>query len=121
MPLDKINLAAKLTLIDQPWQPRIAGQVNDSHIKLVKFTGDFIWHHHEHEDELFLVLEGRMCMKLLDGDVWVEKGELIIIPRGVEHCPFAPEECHVMLVEPVSTLNTGNVSNERTIERPQAI
>jgi mannose-6-phosphate isomerase-like protein (cupin superfamily) len=121
MTIEKVNLAAKLALINESWQPRIAGQVNDSHIKLVKFTGDFLWHQHEHEDELFLVVKGRFCMKLRDGDQWIEQGELIIIPKGVEHCPYAPEECEVLLVEPVSTLNTGNVRSERTVERPQAI
>ena len=121
MTIDKVNLAAKLALIDEPWQPRVAGQVNDSHIKLVKLSGEFVWHHHEHEDELFLVISGRLCMKLRDRDVWLDEGELIIIPRGTDHCPFAPAECHVLLVEPVTTLNTGNVRNERTIDRPASV
>ncbi len=119
--IDKVNLAEKLALIAEHWQPRIAGQVNDAHIKLVKLAGDFLWHHHPAEDELFLVLSGRLNMKLRDRDVWLAPGELIIIPRGVEHCPCAPDECHVLLVEPVSTLNTGNVRSERTVDSPQAI
>jgi len=119
--IEKVNLAAKLALVDEPWQPRIAGQVNDCHVKLVKLAGEFVWHHHEHEDELFLVVKGRLCMKLRDRDLWLDEGELVIIPRGVEHCPVAPEECHVLLVEPAGTLNTGNVRSERTVEQPAAI
>jgi len=91
------------------------GEVNDSYVKLVKFTGEFVWHHHDEEDEMFLVVKGRMRMELRDGNVDVEEGEFIVIPRGVEHRPVADEEAHVMLFEPRSTLNTGNVQNERTL------
>jgi mannose-6-phosphate isomerase-like protein (cupin superfamily) len=103
--------------ITEPWQPKIVGQVNDMHVKLVKLDGEFIWHRHENEDELFLVVRGRFTMKLRDGDVVVETGQFVIVPRGVEHCPCAAEECSVLLLEPATTLNTGDVRNERTVER----
>ena len=110
----KVNLSEKFAGFSEHWQPKIAGEVNEAYVKLVKFQGEFVWHHHDHEDELFLVVKGRMQMKLRTGEVWVNEGEFIIIPRGVEHMPVAPEECHVVLLEPKSTLNTGNVRNERT-------
>ena len=113
--LTKVNLAQKFSLFNDNWSPKIAGELNDSHVKLVKFKGEFVWHHHENEDELFFVHKGRFCMKLRDGEVWVEEGEFIIIPKGVEHKPFAEEEVEVMLLEPKTTLNTGNVKNERTV------
>ncbi|HEX9828946.1 MAG TPA: cupin domain-containing protein [Bacteroidota bacterium] len=113
--LTKVNLAQKFSLFNDHWSPKIAGELNDSHVKLVKFKGEFVWHHHENEDELFFVHKGRFCMKLRDGEVWVEEGEFIIIPKGVEHKPFAEEEVEVMLLEPKTTLNTGNVKNERTV------
>jgi mannose-6-phosphate isomerase-like protein (cupin superfamily) len=121
MSLERINLSEKLSLFSEYWQPKIAGELNDSYVKLVKFKGEFVWHHHEAEDELFLVLKGRMLMRLRDGDIWVEEGEFIIVPKGVEHMPVAPEEVHVMLLEPKSTLNTGNVRNERTLPELQKI
>ena len=93
----------------------MVGEINDMYVKLVKFKGEFIWHHHDAEDEMFLVVKGRMLMRLRGEDVWVEEGEFIIIPRGVEHMPVAEEEAHVLLFEPRSTLNTGNVQNERTV------
>lgn len=114
MHIGKVNLSEKFSLFSEYWKPKIAGELNDSYVKLVKFQGEFVWHHHDEEDELFLVLKGRMLMRLKDGDVWVDEGEFIIVPRGVEHMPVAPEEVHVMLLEPKSTLNTGNVQNERT-------
>ncbi len=113
----KVNLAEKFSSFSDHWQPRIVGEVNDAYVKLVKFQGEFVWHHHEQEDELFLVVKGRMLMKLRTGDVWVNEGEFIVIPRGVEHMPMAPEECQVILLEPKSTLNTGNVRSERTVEK----
>jgi mannose-6-phosphate isomerase-like protein (cupin superfamily) len=113
--LEKVNLEEKFAQIDESWSPRIAGDVNDTAIKLVKFDGEFIWHHHDREDELFFVVRGKLTMKLRDGDVEVCPGEFLIVPRGTEHMPVADEEAWVMLVEPRSTLNTGNVSNERTI------
>ena len=117
----KINLAEKFSLFRDYYAPRIAGEVNGMHVKLATIKGDFVWHSHEHEDELFLVVKGSLLMKLRDGDITVDEGEFIIIPRGVEHNPCAAEECHVLLFEPASTLNTGNVRNEKTVERPGRI
>jgi mannose-6-phosphate isomerase-like protein (cupin superfamily) len=111
---EAINLAQKFTLFNDTWSPRIVGELNDSYVKLVKLKGEFLWHHHDNEDELFLVIKGRLLMKLRDGDVWVNEGEFIIIPRGVEHMPVAEDEVQIMLLEPKTTLNTGNVQNERT-------
>ncbi|MCB8978316.1 MAG: cupin domain-containing protein [Ardenticatenaceae bacterium] len=112
--MEKVNLAQKLTLFNDYWHPRIVGELNDSQVKLVKVQGEFVWHHHEHEDELFMVLNGRLQMQFRDKDVWLEAGEFIIVPRGVEHRPVAPEEVHLLLLEPKSTLNTGNVMDEKT-------
>jgi len=112
--IDKVSLAEKLALFHDRWNPKIVGELNDSYVKLVKLKGEFVWHHHEAEDELFLVIKGSLLMRLGDKDVRVEEGEFIIIPRGVEHLPIAEEEVHIMLLEPKSTLNTGNVENERT-------
>lgn len=112
---EKVNLTQKFAQFHEHWSPKIAGEVNDSYVKLVKFKGEFVWHHHEREDELFFVVKGRFTMKLRKRDIEVGEGEFIIIPRGVEHMPVAEEECHVMLLEPMSTLNTGNVRNERTV------
>ncbi len=113
--MDIINLTQKFSLIDETWSPRIAGELNNSYVKLAKLKGEFVWHHHEKEDELFLVIKGRLRMKLRDGDRWIGEGEFLIVPRGVEHCPVAEEEVHVVLLEPKSTLNTGTVVNERTV------
>jgi len=112
--VEKVNLAEKFSLFDEHWSPHIAGEVNDCYVKLVKFTGEFVWHHHETEDEMFLVVKGLMTMKLRERDIEVGAGEFIIIPRGVEHMPVADEEAHVLLFEPKTVLNTGNVTNERT-------
>ena len=117
--MEKINLQQKLSLIKDHWNPRIAGELNGQYIKLVKFKGPFTWHHHETEDELFMVVHGRFRMDYRDESnseqsVWIEPGEMIIVPRGVEHCPVAEEECEVLLFEPASTLNTGNTENEFT-------
>ena len=117
--MQKINLQQKLALIKDHWNPRIAGELNNQYIKLVKFKGPFTWHHHENEDELFMVVQGRFRMDYRDESnsdqaVWIEKGEMIIVPRGVEHCPVAEEECEVLLFEPASTLNTGDKENEFT-------
>ncbi len=113
--VDKVNVAGKFDRIHDFYQPKIAGELNDSYLKLVKIKGEFVWHQHEAEDELFWVIAGRLLIKLRDGDIWVEPGEFVIIPRGVEHCPFAEEEAQVVLLEPKSTLNTGDVQNERTV------
>lgn len=115
---EAINLEEKLSKVHEYWKPKIVGELNDSYVKIVKFTGEFIWHHHDAEDELFLVLKGRMRMRMRfrDRDVIVSPGEFIIVPKGVEHMPVAEGgETHVVLLEPKSTLNTGNVRNERTV------
>ncbi len=113
--MKKVNLADKLNLFQEYWSPKIVGELNDSHVKLVKLKGEFVWHHHEQEDELFLVVKGRLLIKLRDRDILLDEGEFTIIPKGVEHLPVANEEVHVLLLEPKSTLNTGNVQNERTV------
>jgi mannose-6-phosphate isomerase-like protein (cupin superfamily) len=115
MALESVNLSEKFGRFSDYWSPKIAGELNDSYVKLVKFQGEFLWHHHDNEDELFLVVKGRILMRLRDRDVWVNEGEFIIVPRGVEHMPVAHQEAHVVLLEPKSTLNTGNVQNERTV------
>lgn len=112
--VEPVNLAEKFALIDEYWSPRIAGEINDFHVKLVKLKGEFVWHHHEQEDELFLVVRGTLCIQLRDRDLWLREGEFAVIPRGVEHRPVASEEAHVLLLEPNTTVNTGNVQNERT-------
>jgi len=114
--IEKVNLAQKFGLFQDYWSPKIAGELNDSYIKLGKLKGEFVWHHHEAEDELFLVVKGRLLIKLRDQDIFLEEGEFVIIPRGIEHLPIAEEEAHVLLLEPKSTLNTGNVRDERTLE-----
>ena len=112
--MDKVNIAQKLSLFDEHWHPHIVGELNGQYVKLVKFSGPFVWHHHEHEDELFLVIKGRFRIEFRDRDVWLEEGEFMIVPRGVEHRPVAEEEAHVLLFEPASTLNTGNVTDALT-------
>jgi len=114
--MEKVNLAQKFGLFVDYWQPRIAGDLNDAHVKLVKVKGEFVWHHDD-EDALFLVVKGRLLMKLRDGDIWLDEGEFLVVPRGGEHCPVAPEEAHLLLLEPKGTLNTGNVENECTPRR----
>ena len=113
--MDKVNLAQKFSMFNDYWSPKIVGELNDSHVKLVKLQGEFVWHHHETEDELFLVVKGSLQIKLRDQDIFLEEGEFVIIPRGVEHLPIAKDEVHVLLLEPKTTLNTGNVGNERTV------
>ncbi len=113
--MEKVNIADKLSLFQEYWSPKVVGELNDSHVKLVKLKGEFVWHHHEDEDELFLVVKGRLLIKLRDRDIWLDEGEFTIIPKGVDHLPVANEEVHVLLLEPKSTLNTGNVQNERTV------
>lgn len=111
-----INLAEKFSGFAEQWSPRIVAELNDSYVKLAKLQGEFVWHHHENEDELFLVVKGQLRIKLRDGELLLREGELAVIPRGVEHCPVAEEEVQVLLLEPKSTLNTGNVHNERTVQ-----
>lgn len=107
-------LAEAFASFTEPWQPRVIGTINDFHAKVAKLSGEFVWHHHEAEDELFLVIRGRLTMQFRDGDVELGPGELIVVPAGVEHCPLAPEEVEVLLLERASTVNTGNVGGERT-------
>jgi mannose-6-phosphate isomerase-like protein (cupin superfamily) len=116
-----INIAEKFSRINEMWSPKILGEINDSYVKAVKFTGDFMWHHHDHEDEMFLVIAGKLRMKFRDHEEIVQPGEFIIVPRGVEHLPVAEEETQVLLFEPKTTLNTGNVSNERTLAKLEKI
>ena len=114
--MERVNLREKLARFGEHWSPKIVGELNGQYVKLVKFKGEFVWHHHDHEDELFLVVRGRFRMEFRDRHVWLEEGEFLIVPRGVEHRPVADEEAHVLLFEPATTLNTGNVCNERTVE-----
>lgn len=114
--MEVINLSQKFSIFNEYWSPRIVGELNDSHVKRAKLKGEFVWHHHEKEDELFLVIKGTLVIKLRDRDLTIHEGEFVIIPRGVEHCPVAEEEVHVMLLEPKSTINTGEEVNERTVE-----
>lgn len=113
--MEVVNLNEKLSKVKEYWSPKIIGELNDSYVKVVKFTGEFVWHHHDNEDELFLVIKGKLRMKFRDREVAVAPGEFIIVPRGVEHLPVADEEVEVVLLEPKTTLNTGNVRNERTL------
>jgi mannose-6-phosphate isomerase-like protein (cupin superfamily) len=110
-----VNLREAFGRFQDHWSPKVAGQINDMQVKLVKLQGEFVWHHHEQEDELFLVVRGRLLLRLRDRELWLEEGEFAIIPHGVEHQPVAEEEVQVLLLEPAGTLNTGNVSNERTV------
>jgi mannose-6-phosphate isomerase-like protein (cupin superfamily) len=113
--MEKVNLREKLARFSEHWSPKIVGELNGQQVKLAKFQGPFVWHYHQNEDEMFLVVKGRFRMEFRDRHVWLEEGEMLIVPRGVEHRPVADEEAHVMLFEPASTLNTGNVRNERTL------
>jgi mannose-6-phosphate isomerase-like protein (cupin superfamily) len=114
-----VNLTQKLSVFTEHWSPKIVGELNDFYVKLVKFKGEFVWHHHDEEDEMFLVVKGKLQMRLRDEELWLDEGEFVIIPRGVEHMPVAPDEVHVVLFEPKSepksTLNTGNVQDEKTV------
>jgi len=118
---DKINLAQKFSQIHEYWKPYIVGELNGQLVKLDKLKGEFVWHHHENEDEMFLVAKGRFRIEFRDKTVQLEEGEFIVVPRGVEHKPVADEECWILLFEPASTLNTGNVENERTQRELQKI
>ena len=115
--MDKVNLEQKFAAINDYFNPRIAGELNGQHVKLVKAKGDFVWHHHDVEDELFLVVKGRFRMEFRDRDVWVEEGEFLVVPRGVKHRPVAEEEVHILLFEPASTLNTGNAEDSELTRR----
>ncbi len=117
--ISKVNLEQKLSVFTQQWSPKIVGKVNDLYVKVVKFQGEFVWHHHDNEDELFLVVKGELRMQIRENgqerELLIRPGEFVVIPRGVEHLPSASNETHVVLLEPKSTLNTGNVVNERTV------
>jgi mannose-6-phosphate isomerase-like protein (cupin superfamily) len=119
--MEKVNLREKFDLFTEHWSPKIVGELNGQQVKLVKFQGPFVWHHHDNEDELFFVVKGRFRMEFRDRHVWLEEGEFLIVPRRVEHRPVAEEEAQVLLFEPATTLNTGNVRNERTKERLEKI
>lgn len=112
--MEKVNLAAKFALFHEHWSPKIVGELNGQHVKLARLKGEFVWHHHEAEDEMFLVVQGQLTMKLRDRDIVLNPGEFLIVPRGVEHKPVAAEEVQVLLFEPRGTLNTGNVQDEHT-------
>jgi mannose-6-phosphate isomerase-like protein (cupin superfamily) len=119
--METVNLREKFSLFSDYWNPRIIGEVNECHVKAVKLKGEFVWHHHELEDELFLVVKGTLRMKFRDHEALVREGEFVIVPRGVEHLPVADDEVHVVLLEPKTTLNTGNITNERTVAQLQRI
>jgi mannose-6-phosphate isomerase-like protein (cupin superfamily) len=119
--MDKVNLKSKFALFDDHWNPRIVGDLNGQEVKLVKFVGEFVWHKHDHEDELFLVVKGRFRMDFRDREVQLEEGEFLIVPRGVEHRPVADEEVQVLLFEPAGTLNTGDVRDDRTVDLPDRL
>jgi mannose-6-phosphate isomerase-like protein (cupin superfamily) len=111
-----VNLSEKLGLFDEHWSPKVIGELNGQYVKLAKLKGEFVWHHHEAEDELFLVVKGRLVIKVPGSDVVLEEGEFLIVPRGVEHCPVAEEETHVLLIEPKATAHTGSSQTDRTVE-----
>jgi mannose-6-phosphate isomerase-like protein (cupin superfamily) len=119
--MDKVVLKELLALFSEPWSPRIVAELNGQHVKLVKLKGEFVWHHHEQEDELFLVLHGRIQIHLRDRIVHLGEGELFVVPRGVEHKPVAETEAHVLLLEPATTLNTGNLRNALTVDTPRRL
>jgi mannose-6-phosphate isomerase-like protein (cupin superfamily) len=119
--LRKVNLAERLRSFEETWTPKIVGEVGDCQVKLVKLEGEFVWHSHEREDELFLVLAGRLTMRLRDGELTLEPGEMVVVPHGVEHCPAAAEPVEVLLFEPAGTLNTGSAGGSRTVAEPERI
>jgi mannose-6-phosphate isomerase-like protein (cupin superfamily) len=116
-----VNLAEMLGRFDETWSPRVVGELNGQHVKLARLHGEFVWHQHADEDELFLVVKGTLRMVLRDGELEIHEGEFLIVPRGIEHLPVAHEECHVLLFEPVATRNTGDVQDERTVEQPEQL
>lgn len=113
--VEKVNFPQKFTRFNEYFSPKIVGELNDSYVKIAKVKGEFVWHHHENEDELFLIVKGQLVIQLRDGDITLNEGEMVIIPKGVEHRPVAVEECHIVMIEPKTTLNTGNVQNELTV------
>jgi mannose-6-phosphate isomerase-like protein (cupin superfamily) len=119
--MEKVNLSEKLSLFNEQWNPKIVGELNGQLVKLVKFKGPFVWHHHDNEDELFYVVKGSFDMEFENEIITINEGEFIVVPRGIEHRPNAAQECEVMLFEPASTLNTGNVENDRTLHQLESI
>lgn len=119
--MQKINISNKLSLFSDHWNPRVVGTLNGQHVRLAKFQGEFVWHRHEEEDELFLVIAGSFDMQFRDRIETVDEGEFIIVPRGVEHCPRAEEEVHVLLFEPAGTVNTGGEEDERTVHKLETL
>ena len=119
--METVNLTEKFNLFSDHWSPKVLGELNDAQIKAVKLKGEFVWHHHDNEDELFLVVRGSLRMKFRDHEAVVREGEFIIVPRGIEHLPIADDEVHLLLIEPKSTLNTGNIHNERTVAQLEHI
>jgi mannose-6-phosphate isomerase-like protein (cupin superfamily) len=119
--MNPVNLAHAFARIDRPWTPRVAAELNGQQVKLVRLEGAFVWHHHEHEDELFLVIDGAFRMQFRDREVTVNAGEFIVVPRGVEHRPVADAPCQVLLLEPAGTLNTGNVRDALTVDQPEKL
>ena len=119
--MEKVNLTEKFRLVTHYWSPKIVGELNDFYVKVVKVQGEFIWHHHEQEDELFFVVKGALRIRFRDRDVEINEGEFLIVPKGVEHLPVAEKEAHLLLLEPKSTLNTGNLKNERTVAELERI
>ncbi|HWY08516.1 MAG TPA: cupin domain-containing protein [Candidatus Acidoferrales bacterium] len=119
--METVNLKDKFSKFQDYWNPRVLGEINDCQVKAVKLKGEFIWHHHDNEDELFLVVKGTLRMKFRDREAVLREGEFVIVPRGVEHLPVADEEVHIVLIEPRTILNTGNIQNERTVSRLERI
>jgi mannose-6-phosphate isomerase-like protein (cupin superfamily) len=119
--MEKVDLREKLATFTERWSPRIVAELNGQHVKLAKLEGDFVWHAHEHEDEMFLVVRGALDIRFRDRTVRLTEGQFLVVPRGVEHCPYAEEEVHVLLFEPAGTVNTGDAGGERTVEAPERI
>jgi mannose-6-phosphate isomerase-like protein (cupin superfamily) len=113
--MNKVNLAEKFSLFNEHWQPKVVGQLNGQHIKLAKLKGEFIWHSHENEDEFFMVIKGHLTIKLKDETIELDEGEFYIVPKGVEHLPIADEEAHIMMFEPIETVNTGKLNSDKTV------
>ncbi|AEG60594.1 cupin domain-containing protein [Desulforamulus ruminis] len=119
--MDKVNIYEKLNDFNEYWSPKIVDEVNESYVKVVKLKGEFLWHSHKDEDEMFFVIKGRLTIRFRDRDIFLNEGEFLIIPKGIEHMPVAEVETHVMLIEAKTTLNTGDVINERTVKEPEKI
>lgn len=119
--MEKVDLEEKFALFDEVWKPKIVGELNGQYVKLAKLLGEFVWHHHDDEDELFFVFKGSLDIELRDRTISLSEGEFFIVPRGVEHRPVAKTEAHVLMLEPASTLNTGNVDDEKTVRDPEWI